>query len=40
VQKLGAVTGRTIRYVNVAPKDAKNAQRAAGVAPYMVDALA
>ena len=38
--KLSAATGRMIRYVNVAPEDAKRAQRAAGLPPYTVDALA
>lgn len=39
-QKLSRVTGKAIRYVNVAPEDAKTAQRAAGLPDYMVDALA
>jgi uncharacterized protein YbjT (DUF2867 family) len=39
-EKLSAVTGKTIRYVNVTPEDAKNAQLAAGLPPYLVDALA
>ena len=39
-ERLSAATGRTIRYVNVAPEDAKRAQLAAGVPPYMADALA
>jgi len=39
-EKLSAATGKTIRYVNVAPEDAKRAQLAAGVPPYMADALA
>jgi uncharacterized protein YbjT (DUF2867 family) len=38
--KLFAATGKTIRYVNVAPEDAKRAQLAAGVPPYLADALA
>src|ERR1700676_1159330 len=38
--KLSAVTGKTIRYVNVAPEDARKAQLAAGMPPYLVDALA
>jgi len=38
--KLSAATGKTTRYVNIAPEDAKRAQRAAGVPPYTVDALA
>ncbi len=39
-EKLSVATGKTIRYVNVAPEDAKKAQLAAGVAPYLADALA
>jgi uncharacterized protein YbjT (DUF2867 family) len=39
-ERLSAATGRTIRYVNVAPENAKRAQLAAGVPPYMADALA
>jgi uncharacterized protein YbjT (DUF2867 family) len=39
-EKLSAVTGKTIRYVNVTPEDAKNAQLAAGLPPYLVEALA
>jgi uncharacterized protein YbjT (DUF2867 family) len=39
-QKLSAVAGKTVKYINVAPEDAKKAQLAAGVPPYMVDALA
>jgi uncharacterized protein YbjT (DUF2867 family) len=39
-ERLSAATGRSIRYVNVAPEDAKRAQLAAGVPPYMADALA
>lgn len=38
--KLSTVIGKTIRYVNVAPEDAKKAQLAAGMPPYLVDALA
>lgn len=38
--KLSAATGRTIRYVNVAPEEARRAQLAAGVPPYLADALA
>jgi uncharacterized protein YbjT (DUF2867 family) len=37
---LSAATGKSIRYVNIAPDDAKNAQLAAGVPPYLADALA
>jgi len=39
-EKLSASTGKAIRYVNVAPEDAKSAQLAAGLPPYLVDALA
>jgi len=39
-EKLSAATGRQIRYVNVPPEDAKRAQLAAGMPPYMADALA
>jgi uncharacterized protein YbjT (DUF2867 family) len=39
-EKLSTVTGKTIRYVNIAPEDAKRAQLAAGMPPYMADALA
>ncbi len=39
-EKLSTATGKTVRYVNVAPEDAKKAQLAAGMPPYMVDALA
>jgi uncharacterized protein YbjT (DUF2867 family) len=39
-ERLSAATGRPIRYVNVAPEDAKRAQLAAGVPAYMADALA
>jgi len=38
-EKLAAATGKSIRYVNVAPEDARRAQRAAGLPPYLVDAL-
>ncbi|HXA97082.1 MAG TPA: SDR family oxidoreductase [Candidatus Dormibacteraeota bacterium] len=38
--KLSAATGKQIRYVNVAPDDAKKAQLAAGVPPYLAEALA
>jgi uncharacterized protein YbjT (DUF2867 family) len=38
--KLSAATGKAIRYVNVAPEDARKAQLAAGVPPYLADALA
>jgi len=39
-EKLSTVAGKTIRYVNVAPEDAKRAQLGAGMPPYMADALA
>jgi len=38
--RLSAATGKKIQYVNVAPEDAKKAQLAAGVPPYLADALA
>ncbi len=38
--KLSVVTGKAIRYVNVAPEDARQAQLAAGMPPYLADALA
>ena len=37
--KLSHATGKTIRYVDVAPEDARKAQLAAGMPPYLVDAL-
>ena len=39
-EKLSAATGKPIRYVNVAPDDARAAQLAAGVPQYTADALA
>jgi uncharacterized protein YbjT (DUF2867 family) len=39
-EKLSAATGKPIRYVNVTPDEAKQAQLAAGVPPYTADALA
>src|SRR5436309_1013202 len=39
-EKLSFATGKRIRYVNVAPEEAKRAQLAAGVPPYTADALA
>lgn len=39
-EKLSAATGKTIRYVNVAPEDARQAQLARGVPRYLADALA
>ena len=38
-ERLSAATGRTIRYSNVPPQAAKQAQLAAGVPPYLADAL-
>jgi uncharacterized protein YbjT (DUF2867 family) len=38
-EKLSAATGREIRYVNVAPQEAKRARLAAGVPEYTADAL-
>jgi uncharacterized protein YbjT (DUF2867 family) len=38
--KLSAVTGKTIRYVNVPPEEAKKAQLAAGAPPYFADTIA
>jgi uncharacterized protein YbjT (DUF2867 family) len=38
-QKLSAATGKTIRYINVAPEDARKAQLAAGIPPFLADAL-
>lgn len=39
-ERLSAATGKAIRYVNVAPEEAKKAQLAAGVPPHLADALA
>ena len=39
-EKLSTATGKSIRYVNVAPEEAKRAQLAAGVPPFTADALA
>ncbi len=38
-EQLSAATGKTIRYVAVAPEDAKRANLAAGMPPYLADAL-
>ena len=38
-QKLSSVTEKPIQYVNVAPEEAKRANLAAGMPPYLVDAL-
>ena len=37
--KLSAATGKTVRYVNVRPEAARQAQLAAGMRPYLADAL-
>src|SRR5258708_7500112 len=37
-EKLSAATGKWIQYVNVAPDDAKRAQLAAGMPPFIADA--
>jgi uncharacterized protein YbjT (DUF2867 family) len=37
--KLSATTGKSIRYVNVPPEDARKAQLVAGMPPYLADAL-
>jgi uncharacterized protein YbjT (DUF2867 family) len=39
-EKLSAATGKQIRYVNIAPEEARSAQLAAGVPQYTADALA
>lgn len=36
---LSAVTAKPIRYVNIAPEEARRAQLAAGMPPYLADAL-
>ena len=38
-EKLSAATGTTIQYVNVTPDEAKSANLAAGMPPYLADAL-
>jgi uncharacterized protein YbjT (DUF2867 family) len=38
-EKLSAATGKSIRYINVPPEDARKAQLAAGMPPYLADAL-
>ena len=38
-QKLSAATGKTIRYINIVPEDARKAQLAAGMPPFLTDAL-
>lgn len=39
-ERLSRVAGKPIRYIDVPPEDAKKAQLAAGMPPYMADALA
>jgi uncharacterized protein YbjT (DUF2867 family) len=39
-ERLSAATGKAIRYMNVAPEEAKKAQLAAGMPPHLADALA
>jgi len=39
-ERLSAATGKIIKYINIAPEDAKKAQLAAGLPPYMADAIA
>ena len=39
-ERLSAATGKIIKYINVAPEDAKKAQLAAGLPNYMADAIA
>lgn len=39
-ERLSRVTGKPVRYVNVPPDEAKKAQLAAGMDPYLVDGLA
>jgi uncharacterized protein YbjT (DUF2867 family) len=38
-EKLSTATGKPIQYVNVAPEEAKSANLAAGMPPYLADAL-
>jgi len=38
-ERLSRVTGTPVRYVNIAPEEAKKAQLAAGLDPYLVDGL-
>jgi len=39
-ERLSTATGKAIRYVNVDPEDTRKAQLAAGIPPYLADALA
>ncbi len=38
-EKLSIVTGKPIQYVNVAPEEARKANLAAGMPPYLADGL-
>ena len=38
-EKLSAAIGKTVRYVNVPPEAARQAQLAAGMPPFLADAL-
>jgi uncharacterized protein YbjT (DUF2867 family) len=38
-ERLSRATGKTIRYVNVSPEDARKARLAAGIPPYLADGL-
>jgi hypothetical protein len=38
-EKLSVATGNQIKYVNVAPEEARNANLAHGMPPYMADGL-
>lgn len=38
-EKLSVATGKTIKYVNISPEEAKKNNLAAGMPPYLVDAL-
>ncbi len=38
-EKLSAATGKPIRYINVAPEEARQANLAAGIPPYLADGL-
>jgi uncharacterized protein YbjT (DUF2867 family) len=38
-ERLGAATGRPVRYINVPPEQARQRQLAAGMPPFLADAL-
>ena len=38
-EKLSAVTGKPIQYINIAPEEARSANLAAGMPPYLADGL-